>query len=833
MKEEKRMFFDFNTTFYKNNEARNSLASILPWGIMAAEGVVLIKGGALCCTYEFIAPDIGSSSMGKISAISRAFNNSIVQLGEGWTVQFELQRRLSNEYPGSEFKSLTGFLIDKQRELNFAYQKAHYENHYFLTFTYKLPSESGMKGKRLFMQKKDQKNENESELIKDEIRKFDMTVEKVASIVRVYMHVERLDSNALATYLHSTVSLDWHKLKVPEDYAIFLDKILTSEDLHNSMPLKLGDNYIPIIAVHSFPGTTIPAMFDILNRADCELRWSTRFSCYGQREALKYIEETEKNFWGKRKSIGQLMMETTMHITSPRENQAALAQAADASDAKIEVTSGDYGLGEYSSNIMVWGNTLKAARDDAQFILGLVSSCGFTAKEETVNCLSAWESMMPGNIYANQRQVPCSTGNMSHVIPVSSIWSGIKENKFLDQICGCSKPLLICGTDYNIPFFLNLNVDDVGHTWISGTTGAGKSTLLSAIEAAWTKYPNSKVCVFDKGRSARNLTISMGGNYYEPGNDDISFQPLLDLDTPLGIKAARQFIELCLVEQKVEVTPAMKNAIYTTIENMASLEPSRRTMTSFQQYCDYQNPVTHVNDIIEGISPYFVGGSHADLFDSDADGHMKVDIGWWTCFEMGPLMNMAEDAVAPTLFYLFGELEKHFDGNPFIVILDEAWVFFKNPIFAQKILEWLKTLRKKNVFVIFATQEIEDALKSPIASTLASQCPTKIFLADDEAETRLKKEAYKTFGLDDAEISALSRMQRKKDYFYKSALGTRQFQLDLDKLQLALLTIPDKQHYILDKIEKQFGRNSGKDLSIQILEAKGIEYKHLLKGVKR
>ena len=241
------MFFKpLNTDFYKNNESKNQLSSILPWGIMAADGVVLIKGGALCCTYEFTAPDIGSSSMSKIAAISRSFNNSIVQLGEGWTVQFELQRRLSNEYPGSEFKSLTGFLIDKQRELNFAYQKAHYENHYFLTFTYKLKSESSLKGKRLFMQKKDQKTESESELIKDEIRRFDMTVEKVASIVRVYMHIERLDSNALATYLHSTVSLDWHKLKLPQDYAIFLDRILTSEDLHNSI-LTMMDELVQAV----------------------------------------------------------------------------------------------------------------------------------------------------------------------------------------------------------------------------------------------------------------------------------------------------------------------------------------------------------------------------------------------------------------------------------------------------------------------------------------------------------------------------------------------------------------------------------------------------------
>lgn len=823
------MFFEYlNTKYYRLPDQKKLLSSILPWCIMADDGICLIKGGALLCTYEFVAPDLGSSSGSKINAVSMAFNNAVIQLGEGWTVQFELQRKLSNEYPGADFKSLTGYLIDRQREINFSYQKAHYENHYFLSFTYALPSETKMKGLKMVMKS----DSDDLNMVKEEIRKFKMETDKIASIIHVYMNIRKLNSEELASYLHSSISLNWQKISLPDESAVFLDKILPSEDLHNSMPLKLGDNYIPIVAVHSFPGKTIPAMFDLLNRADCELRWSTRYICYGQKEALKFTKSVEKSFFGNRKTIGQIAMESIFKIQSVRENQEALSQSQDAAEANIELTSGDFGLGEYGSNIMVWNKNLKLAREDCQYVLGLISSCGFTAKEETLNCLPAFQSMMPGNIYANMRELPCTSGNMSHVIPVSSVWSGLKDNKFMDQICGCSKPLLICGTDYNIPFFLNLNVDGVMHTWISGATGGGKSTLLAAIEAAWIKYPNAKICIFDKGRSARNLTLAVGGNFYEPGRDSISFRPLEDLDTPAGKKNARQFVELCLVEQNVPLNPSIKNAIFRTIENMADLEKERRTLTSFQQYCDYNNPVTHVNDIVEGLSPYYCGGSHAELFDSDSEENIKIEIKPWTCFEMGTLMNMAEDAVAPTLFHLFGELEKKFDGSPYIIILDEAWVFFKNPIFADKILEWLKTLRKSNVGIIFATQEIEDALKSPIASTLASQCPTKIYLPDDEADTELKRDSYKKFGLDDSEIHLLSRMRKQMDYFYKSALGIRRFQLELDPLQLALMTVSAKEHSILDKIESEYGKNSGKDLSLEILKAKKIDYSYLLKGVK-
>ena len=93
------------------------------------------------------------------------------------------------------------------------------------------------------------------------------------------------------------------------------------------------------------------------------------------------------------------------------------------------------------------------------------------------------------------------------------------------------------------------------------------------------------------------------------------------------------------------------------------------------------------------------------------------------------------------------------------------------------------------------------------------------------------KEAYRLFGLDDSEIALLAdtrRTRKKKDYYYKSAQGTRLFQLDLDAVQLALLTNSKEDHKILDSLEEKYGRNSGRDLSREILDAKKVDYSHLV-----
>ena len=52
-----------------------------------------------------------------------------------------------------------------------------------------------------------------------------------------------------------------------------------------------------------------------------------------------------------------------------------------------------------------------------------------------------------------------------------------------------------------------------------------------------------------------------------------------------------------------------------------------------------------------------------------------------------------------------------------MLILDEAWLFLDDPVFAARIRQWLKTLRKKNVSVIFATQSLAD-IDSSIAPAI-------------------------------------------------------------------------------------------------------------------
>jgi type IV secretion system protein VirB4 len=145
----------------------------------------------------------------------------------------------------------------------------------------------------------------------------------------------------------------------------------------------------------------------------------------------------------------------------------------------------------------------------------------------------------------------------------------------------------------------------------------------------------------------------------------------------------------------------------------------------------------------------------------------------------------AKAAVLPVLSYLFHRLEQRFDGAPTLLILDEAWVFLDDPAFAGRIREWLKTLRKKNVSVLFATQSLADIQDSAIAPAIVESCASRIFLPNPQASEPQLRSIYEGFGLNARQIGIVAHAQPKRDYYYQSRLGNRVFDLGLGSVALA------------------------------------------------
>jgi len=612
----------------------------LPWNFITKfhDGVVVQKDGVLQRTFAYRAPDVDSSGSLEINTLAVRVNDFAKRLGSGWAFQLEAQRSQIQDYPRSDFDALAPYLIDRERESSFVAAGKHFDSEYYLTFIWRPPSESVKKLTSMFIQSGSSSGEGTN--IKQNVDFFVNESNSVASLLANDLYLYPLNNEETIAYLHSSISFNRHRFHFPHT-RIMLDRILPDSDLDTSLVMKLGDNYIPVVGINDFPDESYPAILDSLNRARLEYRWVTRYICLDKEEGLKEARKKEKAHRGSRKTFLQTFAESTSGEPTQAVNHGAGVKESDSIEAGVEIENDFFALGYLTTCVMVWDPVLKKARKKADLVKTIIQSRGFTCKDETFNALESFKSMMPGQIYANYRALPVMTNTMSHVVPLSSVWAGSRQNEHAYQVTGVSTPHVICSTVEGTPFFLNLNIGDVGHSSVWGPTGAGKSTLLNLLEMQAFKYPGSLVIVFDKGRSCRQCCLAVGGLFYEPAAENaagVSFQPLRDLETDRDLLDAIDFIEACITVNGETVTPLMRAAIKESLEQMREIPRHRRTLTTFLQYSNYQDPETNRPVLKEMLGDYFWdGGKYGKIFDA-RDSGLSLDTRF-LAIEMEALMN--------------------------------------------------------------------------------------------------------------------------------------------------------------------------------------------------
>lgn len=460
-------------------------------------------------------------------------------------------------------------------------------------------------------------------------------------------------------------------------------------------------------------------------------------------------------------------------------------------ESQITLTQGDYlTQGLYNSTIFLSSKNKTELDKKVEYLEKVLENKGFIIINETVNCKEAWFGSLPGNIFSNQREPVLNTLQFIHLFPITSIWNGEYINKHLK-----APALIFTETDNTNPFLLNLHVNDVGHTAVVGPTGSGKSVFLAMLYTQFMKYEKARVFIFDKGASSKVATYANGGIFYDLGIDNISFQPFKGLgklnDEILSEEEEEKekirrnielewafdwILDIFSAENKV-LTPSQKEKVWEALELVSDSPVEYRTLTTFSTYL--ADP-----ELKEALSPYLITGPLGKYFDSNNEELQNSN---WNVFEMNQILNNKK-ALVPLLMYLFHKIEIQLNGDPTLLVLDECWAFFDNPVFADKIREWLKVLRRKNTSVVFATQELGDILNSPLFTAVNDACKTKIFLANPNAKTETYIETYKKFALNEEEINLIANATEKKDYFIKTSTGfARKFSLALGKNTLKLV----------------------------------------------
>ncbi|GAA4771389.1 conjugal transfer protein TrbE [Stakelama sediminis] len=770
-----------NLSEYRRTAAR--LADFLPWAALVGPGVVVNKDGSFQRTARFRGPDLDSAVAAELVAVAGRINNAFRRLGSGWSIFVEAQRSEAATYPDSSFPDPASGLVDEERKADFEEAGSHFVSDYYLTFLYLPPAEDAARAETWLYEGREQSGVDPHEVMRGFIDRTD----RVLALLDGFMpECGWLDDSETLTYLHSTVSTKRHRVRVPET-PVYLDALLVDQPLTGGLEPRLGDQHLRVLTVIGFPTATTPGLLDELNRLAFPYRWSTRAILLDKTDATKLLTKIRRQWFAKRKSIAAILKEVLTNEASALVDTDASNKAADADMALQELGADVAGMAYVTATITVWDADPRIADEKLRLVEKVIQGRDFTPMTETVNAVDAWLGSLPGHAYANVRQPPISTLNLAHMIPLSAVWAGPERDEHFG-----APPLLYGKTEGSTPFRLSLHVGDVGHTLVVGPTGAGKSVLLALMALQFRRYSDAQVFAFDFGGSIRAAALAMGGDWHDLGGGltegsdaSVSLQPLARIHDTYERAWAADWIVAILMREAIQITPDVKEHIWTALTSLASAPVEERTITGL-------SVLLQSNDIKQALRPYCVGGAYGRLLDAEAEhlGSAAVQ-----AFEIEGLVGTG--AAPAVLAHLFHRIGDRLDGRPTLLIIDEGWLALDDEGFAGQLREWLKTLRKKNASVIFATQSLSDIDNSSIAPAIIESCPTRLLLPNERAIEPQITAIYRRFGLNDRQIEILARATPKRDYYCQSRRGNRLFELSLSEVGLALCAASSKSDQTL------------------------------------
>ncbi len=424
-------------------------------------------------------------------------------------------------------------------------------------------------------------------------------------------------------------------------------------------------------------------------------------------------------------------------------DEEAAAERADMMAARDALGNGGVGFGDHHLTVLVRERALDRLDEATAACSAALADTGAIAVREDTNLEPAFWAQFPGNEDYIVRRAMISSANMASF----GSFHGFALGSAAGNHWGDAVTLL--ETTSATPFFFNFHNGDLGNFSVIGPSGSGKTVVMNFLAAQAQKF-SPRTILFDKDRGAELFIRGIGGQYDRiSAGQPTGFNPLALPDTPANKAFLRDWLGVLLEADGPEELATISAAVDAAYSNDATL---RRLRHFKELLAGAKRP--EPGDLADRLSAWIgsasgEGGEHAWLFDNERD---LLDLDQRVLgFDMTALLENPR-LRTPTMMYLFHRIDERLDGKPTMILIDEGWKALDDEVFAARIRDWLKTLRKRNALVGFATQSARDALDSRISTALVEQTATMIFMPN----SRARPEDYcDGFGLTDHELALI------------------------------------------------------------------------------
>jgi type IV secretion/conjugal transfer VirB4 family ATPase len=756
-------------------DLRRGLPDLLNYAYAEDYQTIMMKDGARLSAFACVGPDLNSASVEELDAHRALANRALIRMDESFAWQIDYIRHPSAPRPKRAFPDPVSALISHEGDLIYAQEGRHFESTMVLSIACRRLTDAQTRLGGIFVSGSNDDREREREWYKQQLEDF-------ADAMSPALKLRPLSMPDLLSHITACISGSVSQIKAPRG-AVPLDILLGNQDFITGTEPRIGGKHIRVISLAGLPLFSHAELAAFLHELPLPFRYSIRALPQGLRASVGQLGVVRRNWFQKRKGLRAIISESIgTGAGAAFDNQHALKMADDADDAIAEAESGEVRFCYVTAKIVITADTRADAREAARLIFKACQNVGFDPRIESYNATEAWLGSIPIHGWYDVRKPLVSTRNVADIIPLTSVWPGLAVNP-CPYYPKDTPALCYCATTGGTPWRFNLHVTDTGHTLLIGPTGAGKSVALGFIAANARAVPRMQIFFMDKGYSAFVLTKALGGQHLDLAEEDVPLQPLARIDDPTDRMKLQTLLESWIAIRNVKLAPPQTKALYRGLTLLAEAPIEQRTIT---------NLITQVQDpsVRDGLNPYSLAGPLGSLLDADRDVLLDSD---FVTFELETLMAMGREVVIPVLTYLFHRIEQRLDGQPTLIVIDEAWVVLANETFGAKLEEWLRTLRKKNAAVVLATQSLSEIANSPHRDVVLESCPTKVFLPNPEARNPQTRDLYRRFGLSDRQIDLIAEAAPKRDYYYVSPLGRRLFQFGLGPVALAFTRAGSKE----------------------------------------
>ena len=419
-------------------------------------------------------------------------------------------------------------------------------------------------------------------------------------------------------------------------------------------------------------------------------------------------------------------------------DEEAMAERVDMMAARDALGNGAVGFGDHHLTVMVRESDLARLDDATAACSAALSDTGAIAVREDTNLEPSFWAQFPGNEGYLVRRALISSANMASFGSLHGFALGQAQGNHWGEA------VTLLETTSATPFFFNFHHGDLGNFSVIGPSGSGKTVVMNFLAAQAQKF-SPRTILFDKDRGAELFVRGIGGRYDSiRAGEPTGFNPLALPDTPGNRAFLRDWLGVLLKASGPEEDATIAHAVDAAYANDASL----RRLRNFRELLSGSRR-PQPGDLADRLSAWIGEGENAWLFDNAED---KLDLTARVLgFDMTALLENPK-LRTPTMMYLFHRIEERLDGKPTMILIDEGWKALDDEVFAARIRDWLKTLRKRNALVGFATQSARDALESRISTALVEQTATMVFMPN----SRARPEDYcDGFGLTEHELALI------------------------------------------------------------------------------